>query len=178
MRRRERNLPDRRWTVPEHPYLRQNPIVYMGMLGGSMSWIEGDAMNSPEIDAAQVVLSYVRSIVANKSVTCDVSQLPFSKKAIKLALKYYIRREKDNQSAESLKCSYIYLADFQNLTEEECEAVQVMERLDSTSALSGGELQALMPKITKAGPVYHELRNRIWEESQQLQAELENLRTQ
>ena len=135
-------------------------------------------MNDVEIDSAEVLHSYGQALAEKPKATCDEALLPFPKSVIKSTIAYYLRQRNDEQTIRHLELAYLLLADFQQISDDEWQSMEVMETLQDTSDMSDREVQQLASHLADTGPVYHALQNRIWQESEQLQQELRSLRLQ
>ncbi len=135
-------------------------------------------MNDVELDSAEVLHSYGQALAQKPKTTCDEALLPFPKNVIKSTIAYYLRQESNDQAIRHLELAYLLLADFQQLSDDEWQSMEVMENLQDTSDMSDREFQDLASHVADTGSVYHALQNRIWEESEQLQQELNSLRIQ
>jgi hypothetical protein len=80
---------------------------------------------------AQEVLQAYGAVLAERAVigsTRDVRSLPYAESRIKEALQFTMRTTSDSAMREHLKVAYVSLAEFQELTDKEVNALQNLNR--------------------------------------------------
>jgi len=132
-------------------------------------------MSTPEYDWHDVYSRYVDLVsdAKDRDVIRDAADLPYPRKIIRATMLAFMRQEKDHQKRELMKTLYLTIANFQSMTAQEREAVQIMSRLDP--ALPDAELKKLAKRIATASDVYQAVLRRYESDLQQLNEDLNTL---
>jgi hypothetical protein len=128
---------------------------------------------APEFDPRDVLETYVAllSKPGNAPIR-DVSELAHSKDEIKAVLQHCIKVAVDAQALDFLRDSYLALASFQHMSEQERGAAALLAEI-GTPALVGSELfQAQARRISAAAPPLQSVLDRFRAELAVLTQEL------
>jgi len=88
-----------------------------------------------EYDANEVLQQYAALLAdTEKGLFRDVSELPFPKDVIKGVLQECLAMDVDEETLEMLKTAYIALSNFQELSEAERKAIEVMHTLEEPAS--------------------------------------------
>ena len=128
-----------------------------------------------EVDAADVLKRYSEVLIAERFSISEMSALPYPKAFIKQVLLGGLRRFRDDESQKILGNAFLRLADFQELTDGEREAVKFMRSLPDASKLSTAQLKDCAWQIDSFSDAHSAVTNRQTTEFNQLFAELQEI---
>ena len=130
----------------------------------------------PEPNDEVIIRKYCDVLSApSKSVIRHEFELPFPKAAIKGALKRDILRTSDPRELDLLKSVYASLADFQNMTAEEKEAVAFMSNLPDTTGFGTEQLRELAQRMASIGDSHQVVMDRYKVELDAVSNDLKSL---
>jgi hypothetical protein len=119
-----------------------------------------------------IVNKYGLVLERSYALICDISELPYPKREIKMAILAMISFSDEKDDCRDLKVGYLKLASFQALTQVEKEAVSLHEHLASDMAFSR-DLRQVAKLISRVWPTYNAILEKVAAEEAQLKRELD-----
>ncbi len=133
-------------------------------------------MSPAEIDAADVLQSYLTLLAAQSITVRAESELQYPKEIIREVLRHCLSIKSDQDTRARLEGAYMNLAAFQQLNDDELKAIGLYEGGGNPCALSDKELTALASAIAQCGDTYQNLQRRVLDEQQELLTEIKKFR--
>ena len=129
-----------------------------------------------EIDAADVLSSYTSLMLTESNeVVRNIDELPYQKELIKTVLRHCIKLAGAGKEREFLRSSYVRLADFQPISEDERVSLDAWKSSlmgSSAEKMSDEHLLAVAKNLSSGGRAALEVKKRVAAEAEVLLEEL------
>ena len=133
-------------------------------------------MSTPEYDARDVISKYMATL--NKPSNClirDASELPYPKDLIRSVLQHCIKTVGGGETRNLLRNAYVSLGNFQEMTDEEREAVAILSKVGAPGALGSKLYRDQARRITHVAKPLQAVMDRLKAELAVLAQELKLL---